>query len=197
MVFPAGEACLSRPGRPGRLPDTMPRAILASLLVFLGLSVIFDLRARRIPNLVSGPAIVVGLVLNAAYSGASGLLASLAGAGLVIGILMWPFAAGGIGGGDVKMMGAVGAFVGPGLAVMGLVIGMILGGIIMSAHLVRLGRLREKLASLGRMVAVALGTRSVQPLMIRSDDETAITLPYSVPLAIGTLIALGFVRGIG
>src|SRR5437867_12604859 len=149
----------------------MPRVTLVSLFVFLGLSVAFDLRMRRIPNLLSGPGIVVGLLLNATDTGTSGILASLAGAGLTIGILIWPFAAGGIGGGDVKMMGAVGAFIGPRLAVMGLVIGMILGGIIMFVHLARLGRLRDKLGSLLTMLSVAAGTHSVRPLMIRRDDE--------------------------
>ena len=174
----------------------MPRAILASLVVFLALSVLSDLRTRRIPNLLSGAAMIAGLLMNATFSGVSGVYASLAGAALAIGILVWPFAAGGLGGGDVKMMGAVGAFVGPRLAIMGLVIGMILGGIIMAVHLVRLGRLREKLASLRTMVTVAAGSRSLRPLMVRADDEAVVALPYSVPLALGTVSALILAGGI-
>jgi prepilin peptidase CpaA len=175
----------------------MPRVTLASLLVFLGLSVMFDISVRRIPNLLSGPGILLGVVLNAAHFGMPGMLASLAGVGITTGILVWPFAAGGIGGGDVKMMGAVGAFLGPRLAVMGLVIGMILGGIIMSVHLARVGRLGNKIASLINMVRVALWTRSLQPLVLRGADDAVIALPYSVPLAMGTVIALGLIRGIG
>jgi len=168
----------------------MPRAIVATLLIFLALSVAFDLRVRRIPNLLSGTGIIVGLILNVVESGVFGIWTSLGGAALVMGILIWPFAAGGIGGGDVKMMGAVGALIGPRFAVMGLVFGMIIGGIIMSAHLARIGRLKEKLASIASMLGVALGTRSVRPLLVRADDEAAIALPYSVPLAIGTVVAL-------
>jgi len=175
----------------------MPRVTLATLFVFLGSSVMFDISVRRIPNGLSGPGILVGLILNAAHSGTSGILASLAGVGVTIGILIWPFATGGIGGGDVKMMGAVGAFVGPRLAVMGLVIGMIIGGVIMSVHLARLGQLRNKLASLMTMIRVALLTRSVQPLIVRGANEAVIALPYSVPLAMGTVIALGLAWGIG
>lgn len=174
----------------------MSRVTLASLLVFLGLSVGFDLRVRRIPNVLSAPGIVIGMILNVAHFGMSGMWTSLAGAAAVIGILVWPFVAGGIGGGDVKMMGAVGAFVGPRLAVMGLLIGMIIGGVIMSAHLARLGRLREKIASLGSMLSVAAGTRSVRPLMVRADDEAVVALPYSVPLALGTVMALVLAGGL-
>ena len=168
----------------------MSGVLLGSLFVYLAVAVGFDLRSRRIPNVISGPALLVGLVLNAALSGTAGLLVSLGGAALSIGILILPFAAGGIGGGDVKMMGAVGAFVGPRIAVMGLVIGMIIGGAIMSVHLARLGRLRETLASLTSMVAVAATTRSLEPMTVRTDTVSAVSLPYSVPLALGTVVAL-------
>jgi prepilin peptidase CpaA len=175
----------------------MSGVLLGSLFVYLALAVGFDLHSRRIPNVISGPALLVGLVLNAAQSGTAGLLGSLGGAALSMGILMLPFAAGGIGGGDVKMMGAVGAFVGPWIAVMGLVIGMIVGGVIMSVHLARLGRLRDTLASLVGKLGVAVGTGSVRPLLVRPEDDDVIALPYSVPLAIGAVIAIGLGRGIG
>jgi prepilin peptidase CpaA len=168
----------------------MSGMLLGSLFVYLALAVGFDLRTRRIPNVISGPALLVGLVLNAAQSGTAGLLASLGGAALCIGILLLPFAAGGIGGGDLKMMATVGAFVGPRIAVMGLVIGMIVGGIIMSVHLARLGRLRDTLASLTAMVAVAATTRSLEPMTVRTDTVNAVSLPYSVPLAFGTVLAV-------
>ena len=67
----------------------------------------------------------------------------------------------------------------------------------MSVYLVRLGRLREKLASLATMLRVAFGTRSVYPLVMRPENEATIALPYSVPLAMGTVIAVGLMRGIG
>ena len=77
--------------------------------------------------------------------GTAGLLDSLAGLGVTVGVLLWPFAMGGIGGGDVKMMGAIGALLGPRLSLMGLGAGVILGGAAMVWHLARQGRLREKL----------------------------------------------------
>jgi prepilin peptidase CpaA len=188
--------CPPPPGEAGISSMSMPRPTFAILFVFLVLSIAFDVRARRIPNALSAPGAVIGLVLHAVHSGAPGVVAGVVGAGLMIGLLIWPFAAGGIGGGDVKMMGAVGAFLGPRLAVMGLLIGVILGGAIMIVHLARLGRLRDKLASLATMVTVAAGTRSVRPLVVRSDDEAMIALPYSVPLAVGTMAAVLAVGGV-
>ena len=175
----------------------MPRFITAGLLVFLGLSVAADLHSRRIPNVISGPAMLLGMVLNAVELGTSGLVASVGGLALAVGILFAPFALGGIGGGDVKMMGAVGAFVGPRLAIISMIIGMIIGGVLMTIHLLRLGRLRDTFASLGAMLGVALSTRSVEPLRLRPDDEAAVALPYSVPLALGTVFAVVFGGGMG
>jgi Flp pilus assembly protein protease CpaA len=61
--------------------------------------------------------------LNATFAGWSGLHTSLAGLGLAFAILIGPFAAGGIGAGDVKMMAAVGALLGPRLVLFSLVLG--------------------------------------------------------------------------
>src|SRR5262249_524849 len=96
----------------------------------------------------------------------------------------------GSGGGDVKMMGAVGALIGARLGFAALALGMILGGAIMLVHLARVGRLRGKLASPGRMFSLALLMLWSEPLKAPGRSPDAISLPYSVPLALGTLAAV-------
>jgi len=83
------------------------------LLAFLAVAAVADLRTRRIPNLLTISAALVGLLLNFSRSGGPGALAS--GAGLLTGLAAFlPFyLAGGFGAGDVKAMAAVGAFLGP------------------------------------------------------------------------------------
>jgi prepilin peptidase CpaA len=168
----------------------MPSAIVTTAVVFVALCVVVDVRTRRIPNVVSGPGMLLGIVLNTVYLGMSGLLVSLTGLVVVIGLLIWPFTMGGIGGGDVKMMGAIGALLGPRLAVMGLCAGMIMGGAAMVWHLLRRGRLREKVMATATMFQAAAMTRSLDPLRVSAADRGAIALPYSVPLGLGTLAAL-------
>lgn len=168
----------------------MPSAIVIAAVVFVALCVVVDLRTRRIPNVVSGPGMLLGILLNTAYLGTSGLLLSVSGLTVVVGLLLWPFAMGGVGGGDVKMMGAVGALLGPRLAVIGLGAGMILGGGIMVWHLLRRGRLREKVMATAGMFQAAAMTRSLDPLRVSASDQGAIALPYSVPLGLGTLAVL-------
>jgi prepilin peptidase CpaA len=78
---------------------------------------VIDLRTRRIPNSLTAAMAALGIGLAA--SGASGVSIGASAAGLALGLaLMMPgHLLGATGGGDVKLMGAVGAVVGPGMVV--------------------------------------------------------------------------------
>ena len=143
-----------------------------------------------VPNMLTAPAMLLGLALNVWAFGWDGLQASLVGWATAIGLLVMPFAAGGIGGGDVKMMGAVGALLGPRLLLLSLFLGLVLGGVFAVGHLLRLGRLQEKLGILGRMVGNAAMAMSLKPLEVSSHAPGAVVMPYSVPLGIGTACVL-------
>jgi prepilin peptidase CpaA len=173
-----------------------PAIVVATTLLFVAACVASDVRTLRIPNRLTAPAMIAGLALNAWYSGADGLVASLAGLALGILLMAGPFVLGGIGGGDVKMMGAVGALLGPRLLLWSMGAGMIVGGVLMVAHLIRVARLGETLARLRRMIARAVRVRSLEPLRVSPDGGDAIVLPYSLPLGLGTLgvIALALAR---
>jgi prepilin peptidase CpaA len=168
----------------------MPSPVIIALFSFVLACCAVDLRARRIPNALSGAGALLGLCLSAAYFGSAGVASGLLGVLVMIAVLLAPFALGGLGAGDVKMMAAVGAFLGPRLAVLCLLAGMVVGGVVMALHLARLGRLGEKLAALKAMVIAAGISRSVAPLRIAADDTGAISLPYSIPLGLGTAVVV-------
>jgi prepilin peptidase CpaA len=168
----------------------IPAPIVAATVAFAALCILGDVRTRRIPNLLSGFAVVAGIVLNTIYFGTDGLLASLGGFLVTVGLLLAPFALGGLGGGDVKMMGAIGALLGPRVTVLALLVGLAFGGVVMAIHLVRLGRLRETLVNIVTMVAASMVGGSLEPLRMSPGQPGAITLPYSVPLGFGTLAVL-------
>src|SRR5262245_3807621 len=107
----------------------IPAPIVAATIAFAALCMVGDVRTRRIPNLLSGFAMVAGIVLNTIYFGTDGLLASLGGFALTVGLLLAPFALGGLGGGDVKMVGAVGALLGPRVTLVALMVGLAFGGV--------------------------------------------------------------------
>lgn len=167
-------------------PLMPPLAVVALTLLFLMACIVSDVRTLRIPNLLTAPAILTGLILNAGLWGWPGFTASLGGLALALVLLIGPFALGGIGAGDVKMMGAIGALLGPRLLLNSLVVGLVLGGVFAVVHLAHCGRLREKLGSLGHMIANTVLARSTGPLRLSTSDPNAVVLPYSLPLGVGT-----------
>jgi prepilin peptidase CpaA len=168
----------------------MAPSLIGIVLGFVTACVVADLRSRRIPNLLSVSAALAGVVLNAGEFGARGLLYSAGGLAATISLLLVPFALGGIGGGDVKMMGAVGALLGPRSSLVALGIGTVLGGVTAALHLARHGRLRETLRAMGRALIATVVIRSIAPLRSPAPSREAVLLPYSLPLALGTIGAI-------
>jgi prepilin peptidase CpaA len=82
-------------------------------LAIASLACVTDLRTRRIPNVLTFGAAQAGLLYQFVGGGIDGLGHAALGwfAGAVIFIL--PFALGGLGGGDVKLLAALGAWLGP------------------------------------------------------------------------------------
>src|SRR2546428_4105477 len=87
---------------------SVPAPLFATVLGFVALCMASDLRTRRIPNAITGPAMLAGAAFNVLYGGRAGLLASLGGLTLGAAILLPPFAAGGLRGGGGPMVGAGG-----------------------------------------------------------------------------------------
>src|ERR1700728_2080017 len=84
--------------------------IAASVCALVGAA--FDVKSRRIPNKLTGPALLFGLALHLTLNGWHGLLNCLA-AGLICGAVFLVFyLAGGMGAGDVKLITAVGCIAG-------------------------------------------------------------------------------------
>jgi prepilin peptidase CpaA len=81
-------------------------------LLCAGVGSVTDLRERRIPNLVTGPAIVAGLMLHTICGGWRGVGDSALAGGIAGGIFLIFYLAGGMGAGDVKLMAAVGCIAG-------------------------------------------------------------------------------------
>ena len=90
-------------------PQILPAVLLGAALIP---AVVWDLKYRRIPNLITLPLATLALVLHTVFSGLEGLLFS--GAGLLLGTALFlpVYILGGMGAGDAKLMGAVGAVLG-------------------------------------------------------------------------------------
>src|SRR5688572_308869 len=101
------------------------------LLAIAAGAAVADVRTGRVPNVLTYGAALAGIVLNAALRPAGlGLGPSLAGLAVGFVPLFVAYLAGGIGGGDVKLMAAAGAFLGPWYAAHALLYSCLAGAVL-------------------------------------------------------------------
>ena len=147
----------------------------AAFLVFAAAAAASDLRHRRVPNEL----VLIGLVLGLTHGVVMGLL----GAAVGLGLLLPLFAARWIGGGDVKLLAEMGAWLGPWGVVVGGLYGIAIGGVLAIAMAIAGGIGREAVKNVG--TAVATMTAPVAPRRGR-----ALVVPLALPLAIGGAIVM-------
>lgn len=153
---------------------------------------ILDVRSRRIPNWLTLPGIIAGIAANTWLQGWAGLKLSLLGFGaasLVYGVL---FALRAMGGGDVKLMAAIGAFSGPDQWFVIFVLTSILGGVFALVTLLVRGGLGRVLRNIGVILwsLVRLRSPHVERPELDVTHAAARTLPHGAAIAAGTLIYL-------
>jgi prepilin peptidase CpaA len=106
-------------------------ALDGMLLAVAGAAAVTDVRSGRVPNVLTYGAALAALVLHAFLRPAGiGLPAALAGLAVGFFPLFLAYLAGGIGGGDVKLMGAMGAFLGPYHAAVALLYSCLVGAVL-------------------------------------------------------------------
>jgi prepilin peptidase CpaA len=149
-----------------------------------------DLRSRRIPNWLTGGATLGALIYHAWAAGPSGLLLSLAGCLVGGAIFFLPFALGGLGGGDVKLLAALGAWAGPADALWIALYSGIAGGVLAIVTALVNGYLRTALTNVSRLL-VHWGQVGITPLPdLTLERSAAPKLAYALPILCGTVVTL-------
>jgi prepilin peptidase CpaA len=125
-------------------------AVLASVGI---VSASTDLARRQVPNWLTLASAVAGLAVHTANGGWRGL--GFAAAGTAVGFLaLWPFnLKGAMGGGDVKLMAAFGAMLGPAGVLKAALLGAIFGGVWVAVWLIA----RPRVAQVPYAPAIVLG----------------------------------------
>ena len=148
---------------------------------------VIDLRTKRVPNELTMAMAGAGIVLAAMGGGRIGLTASIAGCVLGAALMLPGHLFGGTGAGDVKLLAASGALLGPSLTLRAFVATVIAGGLLALAVAWRRGRLRQTLDMTGQL---ALGNAASAAIRHPGADNR---FAYAPAIALGVIVTvLGF-----
>ncbi len=156
---------------------------------------VLDWRYRRIPNWLTVSGLVAGVAVNTVLTGWMGLKAALLGALLGLGLLLPLVLLRGLGAGDWKLAGALGASLGPRQLIAVLVGTVMLAGVMALAVIVWKGRLKQTLLNIAHMLAALLSLR-LPSSEVSLDNPQSTKIPFGVAMA-AAVVVCGVGRALG
>lgn len=163
----------------------MKLLLLAPLAIFV---IYFDVRYRRIPNVLVLATLVAGISINIAFSGLTGMVSSLEGLALAFFPMLLMHIFGAMGAGDVKLFGAVGAVLGVSQVPLAFVVVVMLGAVLAVYTMLRAGTVLSTLHGVLRIFVGILPGWEMPRFKMAPDRKH--TIPYGVAIMLGSLIAV-------
>jgi prepilin peptidase CpaA len=166
---------------------------------------ITDVRQLKVRNALTLPLLASGPIYHVVSGGLAELYSSLLGAAFGFGILLIPYLLGGIGGGDVKLMSGVGAWLGMPTTVYVFVAAGLIAGVYSVVVLTWRGGLRRIFATCQmalfqlRSIGRHLGPEDRIETAVTQSDRWSRVVPFAVMIALGviTVLICGAVTGPG
>jgi prepilin peptidase CpaA len=154
----------------------------------------YDIRTRRIPNTLTYGGIVSGVVLRTLMEGWHGMGQALLGGVMAGGAFLLFFLVKGLGAGDVKLMAAIGSWVGFAQSVVVLIATAMAGGVLAVGYMIYHRRGAQTLRNIVLLTRFhgRSGIRPHPEINLNSSD--CIRIPYAVAIAIGTFYAFSLMQ---
>jgi prepilin peptidase CpaA len=159
-------------------------------LAIAAVACVTDLRTRRIPNALTFGGALAGLAFHSLGDGGAGPVSSAAGWLAGIAIFFPIFALGGMGAGDVKLLGAIGAWLGAPAILFVAMFTAIAGGVLGVAVALANGYLRRAVHKVGYLLWFwkTVGIKPVEGFTLEHGKGPR--LAYAVPMLAGLLVTL-------
>jgi prepilin peptidase CpaA len=167
------------------------------LLVLLILAAGIDLRSRRIPNWLNFLLILSGFAQSLLPARTITPAQSLLGMLVAASVPFVLFALGAVGGGDVKLMAGIGAWLGPMPALIVLVVEKVLGLIIVLTQATAQRRIPSLLRNSAILTANLLYVKDVGLEQVARTGRGCRSIDGPLPFAVPTLLAVVLVLAFG
>jgi len=168
--------------------------LIALLVVFTSACFATDVHRGKIPNWLTVPMFGLGLLFHVIHGGLTGLGISLLGFAFGFGILLVMRFMGAAGGGDVKMMAAIGAWLGFWLTFKLFITSAVVALGLSASLMIYTAFTKGYSTARRRFTGIAVWEANAAAAKGRSQDRArpGWALPYAVPLTLSTWIVLGF-----
>ena len=171
------------------LNETWPAWVVTITLV---VAAVIDGFKLKVPNWITFPMIVSGWVYSATlspYPGWEGFWLSIIGTAVGLAVLLPAYAVGGMGAGDVKLMGGIGAWMWGTVTLYAFATTAVVGGVIAIGMVLSRGawaKHRDQFWSILGEIATVKDPEQLAAIAAERKPRMFL-LPYGIPIAIGTI----------
>lgn len=166
----------------------MEQVAWVAALIFVCWAGWLDWRSRRIPNWLTVPGLLAGMAVSTLAAGWAGFKSGLAGAGLMLALLLPFVILRGLGAGDWKLMGALGAFLGTQQILTVFLLTLLIAGVMAVLQITWRGQWRASLRNLMELVRGAFIFRLRPHPTVTLDNPRLPKLPFGVAAAVATSV---------
>ena len=161
----------------------------SAALIIGAAACVTDLHSRRIPNWLTFGAAAVAIAMQYASSGSVGVQHAMSGWITGLFLFMPLFLLGGMGAGDVKLMAAIGMWIGPAAVLHALLYASIAGGLLALTVALLRGVLRQTVQNVQLLILHWQVAGFAPHAQLTLATATSPRLAYAVPVLMGTVVA--------
>ncbi len=169
--------------------DLTVQIVLFTLLIVAAYT---DMTAGKVYNWCTFPALLLGLILNywigGTFAGPPNLFESMVGMAMGFGFFVIFYFPGLVGGGDLKLVTAIGALKGWKFLLSALLYTSIVGAVLAVLYLIWAGSLMSGMRASLRM-AFRIRRREMNEEELKETEPARKRIPYGVAIAVGTMLA--------
>jgi len=165
-----------------------PNSTFILLTVILLLATYTDIKKHLIPNVLSLGGIIIGVSIHSYQTGFDGFLFSLSG--LAVGFFLFlPFyLLRGMAAGDVKLMAAIGTFMGPSITLAAVAGTLVCGAVLAIAYILIKGGAKPTLERYRTMFNTFFSTHRLIYIKPTNKDIGSMRFPYASAIMVGTFV---------